>query len=84
MSQSLSMQYALHSRLIDTAFDTALATVAALLVFFGLPAMDMILGIDSRTPAQVSLLDTDMSAYLLSYLRVEANLQLKNTAIGKG
>ena len=53
MSQSLSMQYALHTNLIDTAFDTALATVAALLVFFGLPAMDMILGIDSRTPAQV-------------------------------
>lgn len=55
MSQSLSLQYALHSHLVDTAFDTALSSVAALLVFFGMPAMDMILGTDSRTPAQVFL-----------------------------
>ena len=54
MSQSLSAQYAQHTELINTGLDTALASVAAVLVFFGLPAMDMILGTDSRTPAQVT------------------------------
>lgn len=68
MSQSLSMQYALHSRLIDTAFDTALATVAALLVFLGLPAMDMILGTDSRTPAQVQGRDVVFKSILYSHV----------------
>ena len=55
MAQSLGTQYSLYAQVFDTGFDTLLASMSALLVFFGLPAMDMILGIDSRTPAQVSL-----------------------------
>lgn len=54
MSQSLSLQYEQHLQLVNTGFDTALAALAALLVFFGMPAMDMILGTDSRTAAQAS------------------------------
>lgn len=53
MSQSLATQYAAYTHVIDTGFDTILATVAAVLVFFGMPAMDMVLGTDSRTPDQV-------------------------------
>lgn len=55
MAQSLRAEYDLYTDFFNTGFDTALACISALLVFFGLPAMDMILGADSRTPAQASL-----------------------------
>jgi len=53
MAQTLSTQYAKHTALADTALDTLLATLAALLVFVGMPALDLILGEDPKTPAQV-------------------------------
>jgi len=55
MAQTLSAQYTKHLVLADTAFDTLLATLAALLIFLGLPAMDLVLGQDPKNPAQVHL-----------------------------
>jgi hypothetical protein len=55
MAQTLSAQYTKHMVLADTALDTLLATAAALLVFLGLPAMDLVLGQDPKTPAQVHI-----------------------------
>lgn len=68
MSQSLATQYAAYTHVIDTGFDTILATVAAVLVFFGMPAMDMVLGTDSRTPDQVH--GRDMTFKLILYSHV--------------
>ena len=53
MSHFLSDQYAQHTFLADMAFDTLLSTLAALLVFVGMPFLDLVLGMDPKEPAQV-------------------------------
>ena len=53
MSHFLSDQYAQHTFLADTAFDILLSTLAALLVFVGMPFLDLVLGMDPKEPAQV-------------------------------
>jgi len=68
MAQTLSTQYAKHTALADTALDTLLATLAALLVFVGMPALDLILGEDPKTPAQVEGSDTVFKGILYTHV----------------
>ena len=45
--------YRSETQLCNLAFDTLLSLVCALGVFLGLPAGDMVLGLDPREPSQV-------------------------------
>ena len=52
MAHTLSAFYAQRPQLCNVAFDTLLSTLCTLLIFIGLPAMDLILGMDPKDPAQ--------------------------------
>lgn len=53
MALSLQAGYSQNPQIWDVAFDTLLSTLCALFVFIGLPAMDLILGMDPKGPQQV-------------------------------
>ena len=52
MAHTLSAFYAQRPQLCNVAFDTLLSTLCTLLIFIGLPAMDLILGMDPKDPTQ--------------------------------
>lgn len=54
MAQTLQDFYAQNAGLLDVGFDSILACLSTLMIFLGLPAMDLILGLDPKQPSQVA------------------------------
>ena len=55
VASELQYHYGQHAQLANVAVDTLAASLGILLIFFGLPALDLILGQDPGTGDVVSL-----------------------------